>query len=143
MTTLANQMSEAINEMAASFFDVPSRIGNQPSVLPAEVEDYFLRKIYDYVAENVLRHEQDVVFDYELHKNDVWYTWTLRISEIDAEWLLPYVSDPWGDELTLHRISLGSLDCSLDVCDDYNCTFDEYVVPIDEANFEKKLNNFS
>lgn len=85
MTQLANEMASAINKMAASFFDVPSAIGNEPSVLPAEVEDYFTRKIYE-----VGTYKRDVTFDYELKNGSKTYYYEMRFDYIDPTFVVSH-----------------------------------------------------
>lgn len=133
MTQLANEMASAISEMAASFFDVPSRIGNEPSVLPAEVEDYFTRKIYE-----VGTYKRDVTFDYELKNGSKTYYYEMRFDYLDPTYHI--YECPWGNESELASVSFGSLDCTVDVYDDEDGSETHYVVPIDDKDFERRLN---
>lgn len=133
MTQLANEMASDINEMAASFFDVPSRIGNEPSVLPAEVENYFVRKIYE-----VGTYKRDVFFDYELKNGSKTYYYEMRFYYIDPTFHI--YECPWGNESELASVSISGLDCTVDVYDDEDGSETHFVVPIDEAEFEKQLN---
>lgn len=134
MTTLAYQMSEAINEMAASFFDVPSRIGNQPSVLPAEVEDSFIKQIIDFCQKERIEQKAVLEFEHCLDKDGVHYSWQIDITNAEVEWKYYSGFDDWFIE----QITFESLNCTLTVSDD---TEEYYEVPIDEDNFEEKLNN--
>ena len=127
-------MSEAINEMAASFFDVPSRIGNQPSVLPAEVEDDFIRQIINYCQREHIEQKEVLEFEHTLKKGDVQYYWLIKVTNANVEWKYYSGFDDWFIE----EITFGSLNCTLTVSDD---TEEYYEVPIDEAAFEEKLNN--
>lgn len=133
MTQLANEMASAINEMAASFFDIPSKIGNEPSVLPAEVEDYFVRKIYE-----VGTYKRDVTFDYELKNGSKTYYYEMRFYYIDPTYHI--YECPWGNESELASVSISGLDCTVDVYDDEDGSETHYIVPIDETEFEKGLN---
>ena len=134
MTTLAYQMSEAINEMAAAFFDVPSRIGNRPSVLPAEVEDSFIKQIIDFCQKERIEKRTDLGFEHCLEKDGVHYSWLIDISGAEVEWKYYFHFDDWFIE----NITFQSLYCTLIVSGD---TEEYYEVPIDEDNFEEKLNN--
>lgn len=134
MTTLAYQMSEAINEMAAAFFDVPSRIGNRPSVLPSSVEDSFIKQIIDFCQKERIEKRTDLGFEHCLEKDGVHYSWLIDITNAEVEWKYYSGFDDWFIE----KITFGSLYCTLTVSGE---TEDYYEVPINEDNFEEKLNN--
>lgn len=133
MTQLATEMASAISEMAASFFDVPSAIGNEPSVLPAEVEDYFVGRIYE-----VGTYKRDVTFGYELKNGSKTYYYEMRFDYLDPTFHL--YECPWGNEAELAGVSFGSLDCTVDAYDEEDGSETHFVVPIDDVAFEKRLN---
>ena len=134
MTQHAFEMASAINEMAASFFDIPSRIGNQPNVLPAEVEDSFIKQIIDFCQKERIEKKAVLEFEHTLTKEGVQYYWLIEVANANVEW--KYYSG-FGDWF-IENISFQSLNCTLIVSGE---TEEYYEVPINEDNFEEKLNN--
>ena len=142
MTQQAIEMESAIHEMAASFFDIPSRIGNPTSVMPAEAEDNLAEQIYDYCFYRHVNRMDTLVFEYEKEQGDTHYLWSLEVSNIVVDWQEPLANDWRFDEEYIHDIYIGRSSCTLYVWNDEDGTDEHYVVPFDQYDLMGRLKNY-
>lgn len=142
MTQQAIEMESAIHEMAVSFFDIPSRIGNPTSVMPAEAEDNLAEQIYDYCFYRHVTRMDTLVFEYEKEQGDTHYLWSLEVSNIVVDWQEPLANDWRFDEEYIHDIYVGRSSCTLYVWNDEDGTDEHYVVPFDQYDLMGRLKNY-